>query len=64
MCELPGRSDTRVMDGPHFVEVVEVADGFQARCTCGWAGPVRQARATAENDVRRHQSREWESPYA
>lgn len=42
----------------HYGHVRTAPGGFQAYCQCGWEGLVREARATADNDARRHELHE------
>ena len=42
----------------HASELVESGSFTRARCgACGWAGPARRARAIAQTDAQRHQTR-------
>nr|WP_307847646.1 hypothetical protein [Streptomyces sp. F63] len=44
----PGR------DEDHLTETTERGAFTLARCSCGWAGPARRARATARADAAAH----------
>ncbi|MFI1955936.1 hypothetical protein ACH437_29555 [Streptomyces xinghaiensis] len=46
--------DRSARDEDHLTETTERGAFILARCSCGWAGPARRARAKARADAASH----------
>ncbi|MER5974004.1 hypothetical protein ABT112_30545 [Streptomyces sp. NPDC002055] len=48
------RNDNTARDERHDTRTVERGSFSIARCSCGWSGPARRARALAREDAAGH----------